>query len=243
MWWGCSGAQPAWSPERHKLPGWTVPWSSRSQQSLWNNAENFYKAVKTTVGKTRCSGSSEAQAAGCSGLSLVLQHPHSSPCSLFYMRPHAGKGDFLRAVKNHMKSANGITIFHKKEGYFPYWKTPMKTGALQSRGEAQWPGRLTDGPNNDTDQDVCLRTTFDFWNIPEKRVSQVYVHCIPLTPGFLWLCKLQGERTFLFPAVALPWKMYTKHSLPCDVSCTAVSTSEVRRLLSDSLSATSMICS
>lgn len=52
------------------------------------------------------------------------------------------------------------------------------------------------------------------------------MHCIPLTPGFFWLCKLQGERTFLFPAVALPWKMYTKHSLPCDASCPAVSTSD-----------------
>lgn len=30
-------------------------------------------------------------------------------------------------------------------------------------------------------------------DFPETRANQVYVHCTPLTPVFLWLCKLQGE--------------------------------------------------
>jgi len=151
------------------------------------NAENFDKPLKTTVGKAFCSGNSEAHLTRCPGLSLVLWHAHSSPCCLSYTRPCAGTSDALKTAKNHMESPNGIIIFHKKEGYFPCWKTSMKTGAWYSTGEAHWPGRLRNDPNNEADQEICLRKPL----FSGTRASHIHIHCIPLTSSSHRLCKLQ----------------------------------------------------
>lgn len=78
-------------------------------------------------------------------------------------------------------------------------------------------------------------------DFPETKASQVYIHRTPLTPGFLWLCELQGERTFLFPVEALP--QCTLSILSYAVSSPSVSTSEARGFVSDSLSVTYMLCS
>lgn len=80
-------------------------------------------------------------------------------------------------------------------------------------------------------------------DFPERRANQVYVHFTPLTPDFLWLYKIQGEKTFLFPIESLSWMMYTKHSLSYVLSSSAICTSEVRGFISDSLSVTYMLCS
>lgn len=132
-------------------------WVTAEPMKQRNNAGNFYKPLKTTVGKAFSSGISEASLTGCPGLSLVIQYAHLSPYCLSFMRPCAGTSDALKAAKNHMVSPNGIIIFHKREVYSPCWKTSMKTDASYSTGEAQWPGELRNDPNNDSHQEVCLR--------------------------------------------------------------------------------------
>lgn len=105
-------------------------------------------------------------------------------------------------------------------------------------------GVLRNVPNNNSDQDFSSKLPFiSETNFPERRASQVYVHCTPLTPGFLQLWKLQGKRTFLFLVGALSLTMCTKHSLSYSVSSSFICTSEARGFISDSLSVTYMLSS
>ena len=209
--------------------------------------------MKTTVGKACCSGRSNAQLTGCPSFGLVLQHPHSSPCccircSAYFtwgqeQGTHTGGGSgLLRASNNHTKSPNGIITFHKKEGYFLYWETPRQVPCnpeekLNSQESKEMLPITTKTKTFSSEFPLISETDF-----PETRANQIYVHCTPLTPGFLWLCKLQGERTYIFPTEALSSMTYTKHSPSYAVSRPVISTSEARRFISDFLSVTYMFC-
>lgn len=221
LWWGCSGAQPAHGPQKHRLLCWAVQlWVATEPVNQGNEAENFDAAVKTTVEKERCSGRTEV--------------PGNIPRRGQW--PPQGWEELTEVNKwcHHLLQEKGIFFIlgNTGEERCPGTERSLITRSIKRCSQQQFRPRL------------FLRIAFHFWNrFLGKRASQVYVHCTPLTPGFLQLCKLQGKRTFLFPVEILSLMINTKHSLSCPVSSSFISTSEAGGFTSDSLSVTYMLSS